>query len=167
MCRSDGDPKCADPFDNTSFPITDCAQEKPRDHLPGLEATMCRKVRQKVNGNWRYIRSCAWLGEPGIGRDERYCTHRSGTCCCLRTATTEGAEEAGRDGSVEGAWLSDVTVQVELLDRGQRLEPWGAGQLGLLLGVQRGKVRGEEAAALRVDAHLGALRSQVRVRGSA
>ena len=46
-CRSDGDPKCADPFDNTSFPITDCAQEKPRDHLPGLEATMCRKVRQK------------------------------------------------------------------------------------------------------------------------
>ena len=47
VCRSDGDPKCADPFDNTSFPITDCAQEKPRDHLPGLEATMCRKVRQK------------------------------------------------------------------------------------------------------------------------
>ena len=25
-----------------------------------------------VNGNWRYIRSCAWLGEPGVGRDERY-----------------------------------------------------------------------------------------------
>jgi len=24
VCRSDGDPKCADPFDNTSFPITDC-----------------------------------------------------------------------------------------------------------------------------------------------
>ena len=32
-----------------------------------------------VNGNWRYIRSCAWLGEPGVGRDERYCIHRSGT----------------------------------------------------------------------------------------
>lgn len=79
VCRSDGDPKCADPFDNTSFPITDCKQEKPRDHLPGLESTMCRKVRQKVNGNWRYIRSCAWLGEPGIGKDERYCIHRSGT----------------------------------------------------------------------------------------
>eukprot|EP00095_Tigriopus_kingsejongensis_P005216 maker-scaffold408_size180710-snap-gene-0.39 protein:Tk05216 transcript:maker-scaffold408_size180710-snap-gene-0.39-mRNA-1 annotation:"hypothetical protein AaeL_AAEL004515" len=79
VCRSDGDPKCADPFDNTSFPITDCKQEKPREHLPGLESTMCRKVRQKVNGNWRYLRSCAWLGEPGIGRDERYCIHRSGT----------------------------------------------------------------------------------------
>ena len=32
-----------------------------------------------VNGNWRYLRSCAWLGEPGVGRDERYCIHRSGT----------------------------------------------------------------------------------------
>merc|ERR1712242_395578 len=38
-CRSDGDPKCADPFDNTSFPITDCSHKKPRDHLPGLEST--------------------------------------------------------------------------------------------------------------------------------
>merc|ERR1711981_972116 len=79
VCRSDGDPKCSDPFDNTSFPIADCAREKPREHLPGLQSTMCRKVRQKVNGNWRYIRSCAWLGEPGVGRDERYCIHRSGT----------------------------------------------------------------------------------------
>jgi len=46
---------------------------------------MCRKVRQKVNGEWRYIRSCAFLGEPGLessigsGRDERYCIHRTGT----------------------------------------------------------------------------------------
>merc|ERR1711963_631891 len=79
VCRSDGDPKCADPFDNTSFPIADCRQEKEREHLPGLGATMCRKIRQKINGNWRYIRGCAWLGEPGIGRDERYCIHRSGT----------------------------------------------------------------------------------------
>ena len=47
VCRSDGDPKCADPFDNTSFPIADCRTEKPREHLPGLEPTMCRKVRQK------------------------------------------------------------------------------------------------------------------------
>ena len=47
--------------------------------MPGLGATMCRKIRQKINGNWRYIRGCAWLGEPGIGRDERYCIHRSGT----------------------------------------------------------------------------------------
>merc|ERR1712029_716082 len=61
VCRSDGDPKCADPFDNTSFPIADCRTEKPREHLPGLEPTMCRKVRQKVNGNWRYIQGCPGL----------------------------------------------------------------------------------------------------------
>lgn len=32
-----------------------------------------------VNGQWRYFRSCAYLGEPGIGGDERYCLMRSGT----------------------------------------------------------------------------------------
>merc|ERR1712154_631665 len=78
-CRSDGDPKCADPFDNTSFPITDCLTKAEKEHLPGLKATMCRKIRQKVNGEWRYFRSCAFLGEPGVGNDERYCIHRSGT----------------------------------------------------------------------------------------
>ena len=61
VCRSDGDPKCADPFDNTSFPITDCAQEKPRDHLPGLEATMCRKVRQKGIQLWSLWTSFVFL----------------------------------------------------------------------------------------------------------
>lgn len=45
-CRSDNDPKCADPFDNTTVPITDCSLEK-IDHLEGVKATMCRKVRQK------------------------------------------------------------------------------------------------------------------------
>merc|ERR1711963_435751 len=100
VCRSDGDPKCADPFDNTSFPIADCRTENAREHLPGLEPTMCRKVRQKVNGNWRYIRSCAWLGEPGVGRDERYCIHRSGTynihveyCTCR---SKDGCNAGGR-----------------------------------------------------------------------
>ncbi|XP_040581378.1 UPAR/Ly6 domain-containing protein crok [Lepeophtheirus salmonis] len=79
VCRSDGDPKCADPFDNTSFPITDCSVQPERAHLPGLKSTMCRKIRQKVDGKWRYLRFCAWLGEPGMGGDERYCLHRSGT----------------------------------------------------------------------------------------
>ena len=51
-----------------------------------------------MNGNWRYIRSCAWLGEPGVGRDERYCTHRSGTynihveyCTCRSKDGCNGA----------------------------------------------------------------------------
>ncbi|KAL9705635.1 hypothetical protein quinque_009153 [Culex quinquefasciatus] len=40
---------------------------------------MCRKIRQKVHGEWRYFRSCAFMGEPGIEGDERFCLMRSGT----------------------------------------------------------------------------------------
>ncbi|XP_055917710.1 uncharacterized protein LOC129949981 [Eupeodes corollae] len=78
-CRSDNDPKCGDPFDNRTLAITDCSQEKELPHLPGVQATMCRKIRQKVGGEWRYFRSCAWMGEPGIGGDERFCLMRTGT----------------------------------------------------------------------------------------
>lgn len=52
-CRSDSDPKCADPFDNSTLSITDCKQNAELDHLPGVKATMCRKIRQKglwING---------------------------------------------------------------------------------------------------------------------
>lgn len=91
-CRSDSDPKCADPFDNSTLSITDCKQADSKEHLPGVEATMCRKIRQKVHGEWRYFRSCAWMGEPGIGGDERFCLMRTGTynifmeyCTCKLT----------------------------------------------------------------------------------
>ncbi|XP_054267354.1 uncharacterized protein LOC128990312 [Macrosteles quadrilineatus] len=79
VCRSDSDPKCGDPFDNSSVPIIDCKQEKDLEHIPGVRPTMCRKIRQKVNGEWRYFRSCAYLGEPGIQGDERFCLMRTGT----------------------------------------------------------------------------------------
>lgn len=49
VCRSDSDPKCADPFDNTTVPITDCKQELPLRHMPMVKPTMCRKIRQKGN----------------------------------------------------------------------------------------------------------------------
>jgi len=78
-CRSDNDPKCSDPFDNSTLSITDCKQIEPKEHLPGVKATMCRKIRQKVHGQWRYIRSCAFIGEPGIEGDERFCLMRTGT----------------------------------------------------------------------------------------
>ncbi|XP_038222578.1 uncharacterized protein LOC119840138 [Zerene cesonia] len=78
-CRSSNDPKCADPFDNSTVPITDCKQEKGLRHLPGVRPSMCRKIRQKVNGEWRYIRDCAYLGEVGIQGDERFCLMRTGT----------------------------------------------------------------------------------------
>ncbi|KAI8439329.1 hypothetical protein MSG28_013156 [Choristoneura fumiferana] len=78
-CRSNNDPKCADPFDNSTVPITDCTQERGLPHLPGVRPTMCRKIRQKVNGEWRYFRDCAYLGEVGIQGDERFCLMRTGT----------------------------------------------------------------------------------------
>uniref|UniRef100_A0A182NGP8 Uncharacterized protein n=1 Tax=Anopheles dirus TaxID=7168 RepID=A0A182NGP8_9DIPT len=78
-CRSDSDPKCADPFDNSTLSITDCKQVEKKEHLPLAQATMCRKIRQKVHGEWRYFRSCAFMGEPGIEGDERFCLMRSGT----------------------------------------------------------------------------------------
>lgn len=79
VCRSDLDPRCVDPFDNTTLPIYDCAVER-LSHIPDVRATMCRKVRQKVYGNWRFIRSCAFLGSPGEGTgNENYCTMRTGT----------------------------------------------------------------------------------------
>lgn len=46
-CRSDSDPKCSDPFDNSTLSITDCKQEAELGHLPGVRPTMCRKIRQK------------------------------------------------------------------------------------------------------------------------
>ncbi|XP_055709086.1 uncharacterized protein LOC129805291 isoform X2 [Phlebotomus papatasi] len=78
-CRSDEDPKCGDPFDNSTLSITDCAQSPQLEHLPGVKATMCRKIRQKAHGAWRYFRSCAYMGEPGIEGDERFCLMRTGT----------------------------------------------------------------------------------------
>lgn len=48
-CRSDSDPKCADPFDNSTLSITDCKQVADLAHLPGVKPTMCRKIRQKGN----------------------------------------------------------------------------------------------------------------------
>uniref|UniRef100_A0A182YN72 Protein sleepless n=1 Tax=Anopheles stephensi TaxID=30069 RepID=A0A182YN72_ANOST len=59
--------------------ITDCKQVEQKEHLPQAQATMCRKIRQKVHGEWRYFRSCAFMGEPGIEGDERFCLMRSGT----------------------------------------------------------------------------------------
>lgn len=34
VCRSDEDPKCADPFDNSTLPIVDCKERK-LSHLFG------------------------------------------------------------------------------------------------------------------------------------
>jgi len=101
VCNSYSDRKCADPFDNRSYVITDCdSKDQLRDNLQGVPSTMCRKTSQKVNGIWRYIRSCGFLGEPGIGRDERYCRRRKGTndiyiedCLCRGKDGCNGSEK--------------------------------------------------------------------------
>ncbi|MCL4129782.1 UNVERIFIED_CONTAM: hypothetical protein GTU68_037584 [Idotea baltica] len=73
------DPYCRDPFDNSTANPRDCSIIPEAPHLHGVPASMCRKIRMKINGQWRFKRDCARLGEPGVGGDERYCIYRSGT----------------------------------------------------------------------------------------
>lgn len=45
-----------------------------------LKASMCRKTRQKIEGSWRTIRDCAYLGQPGEGTgNEHHCLITQGT----------------------------------------------------------------------------------------
>lgn len=104
VCQSNVDPKCADPFDNLTLPITDCDAYPRADLVPKneyeaveeksfflsfgqpapvkpLRASMCRKIRQKVNGQWRTIRGCGYLGSTSDSSDntENQCHMRHGT----------------------------------------------------------------------------------------
>ncbi|KAK3891197.1 hypothetical protein Pcinc_004912 [Petrolisthes cinctipes] len=79
FCNSMLDPFCRDPFDNSTANPKDCSIAEELSHLPNVPATMCRKIRMKVNGHWRFKRDCARLGEAGVGGDTRYCIYRSGT----------------------------------------------------------------------------------------
>ncbi|XP_030384460.1 uncharacterized protein LOC115631764 [Scaptodrosophila lebanonensis] len=114
-CRSDNDPKCGDPFDNSTLAITDCQQAPELEHLKGVRPTMCRKIRQKVHGEWRYFRSCAYMGEPGIEGDERFCLMRTGSynifmeyCTCNSKDGCNGAN--GRGGSAGSVLLATFAV---------------------------------------------------------
>lgn len=128
VCQSNVDPKCADPFDNLTLPITDCDSYPRADLVPKTEyelnpdrgffssfgqtssvkplrATMCRKIRQKVNGEWRTIRGCGYLGSPGDTEADQldtgtgaHCTMRHGTfdvfmesCACNNKDGCNGA----------------------------------------------------------------------------
>lgn len=101
VCQSNVDPKCADPFDNLTLPITDCDAYPRADLVPKteldlveekrfflsfsqpapvkpLQASMCRKIRQKVAGDWRTIRGCGYLDSPGATEGSG-CKIRHGT----------------------------------------------------------------------------------------
>lgn len=61
VCQSKVDPKCGDPFDNLTLPLTDCDAYARAD----TKSRFCRKLRQKVNGEWRTIRDCGYLNLEG------------------------------------------------------------------------------------------------------
>ncbi|XP_045500413.1 uncharacterized protein LOC123697889 isoform X2 [Colias croceus] len=95
-CRSSNDPKCADPFDNSTVPITDCNQEKGLRHLPGVRPSMCRKIRQKER---------CLPEEPVVRR----CSPSSSS-----TISDEGVDRlrSGRDeaGSIGSSLESDICI---------------------------------------------------------
>ncbi|XP_043284086.1 uncharacterized protein [Venturia canescens] len=117
VCRSDFDPKCADPFDNSTIGFSDCSQLDPLEHLPGVgKPTMCRKIRQKVAGVWKYFRSCAYLGEPGIEGDERFCLMRTGSYNVFMEYCTCNSKDGCNGGhNVRGAWYIPIIVGFSII----------------------------------------------------
>ncbi|KAG6438512.1 hypothetical protein O3G_MSEX000026 [Manduca sexta] len=58
-CSSNIDPKCADPFDNSTFPLMDCNHER-ISHLSDVMLSMCHKSKHKVDNELVIVRGCAW-----------------------------------------------------------------------------------------------------------
>nr|CAD7576324.1 unnamed protein product [Timema californicum] len=104
VCRSDSDPKCSDPFDNSTVPITDCKQEPDLYHYPNVRPTMCRKIRQKESDDtflqirWTKATSlvpgdltgtpvaeCSWIILGNLSKDPlQSCIAWITTCASLR-----------------------------------------------------------------------------------
>lgn len=61
-------------------------------------------------GKWRFYRSCAFLGEPGIGGDERYCLMRTGT----HNIFTEYCTCNSRDGCNGASGISSSLLSISL-----------------------------------------------------
>ena len=118
VCRSDSDPKCADPFDNSTLPISDCSIVT-LGHLTNgygrpMRAAMCRKIRQKVHGNWRTIRNCAFLGEPGEGTgNEHHCLIRQGTHDIYMEYCTCNSKDGCN--SASGLTLSPIFLTIAIM----------------------------------------------------
>lgn len=138
VCQSNIDPKCADPFDNLTLPITDCDAYPRADLVPKseydlveeksfflsfgqqpvvkpLRATMCRKIRQKANGEWRTIRGCGYLGPPGNAPLESSDTNN----CHIRHGTFDIFVEScacnSKDGCNASVGKSDMIAMTDIL----------------------------------------------------
>lgn len=138
VCQSNVDPKCADPFDNLTLPITDCdayprADLVPKNELDIIEekgffaafsqpppvkplvATMCRKIRQKVDGEWRTIRDCGYLGPPGdippdkLASDMGHCQMRHGSYDVFMESCTCNNKD-GCNGSMSSMSVGSATM---------------------------------------------------------
>lgn len=110
-CNSHYDANCADPFENYTFALTDCSQRS-LSHYPNTRASLCRKIVQKVNENYRYIRGCGWLPEEKEGVE---CVKRAGTfnvlvqyCNCK----DDGCNLATQNGI---SWITVITVVTLIL----------------------------------------------------
>jgi len=113
-CRSDVDPKCADPFDNSTIGFNDCEQKRIPEHLKDIgKPKMCRKIRQKVGGVWKYFRTCAFLGEPGIEGDERFCLMRTGSFNIFMEYCTCNSKDGCNAGTnLRGSWLTSISAGI-------------------------------------------------------
>ncbi|KFM58231.1 hypothetical protein X975_04859, partial [Stegodyphus mimosarum] len=74
-CNSRYDRDCGDPFNNATFALTDCNQRN-LEHFPQQQATVCRKILQKVRDDYRIVRGCGFLSSEKEGSD---CFKRAGT----------------------------------------------------------------------------------------
>lgn len=89
VCQSSIDPKCADPFDNITLPIIDC-NAHPREELDtSSRAVLCRKIRQKVNGDWRTSRDCGYLEDE---YKEGHCSVRHANGIYMEVCSCKGKD---------------------------------------------------------------------------
>lgn len=75
-CNSEYDPRCGDPFDPYTLGMIDCNDRPALDHLGGANATLCRKLVQKVSEKVRVIRTCGYIEDA---ERDGGCVSRSGT----------------------------------------------------------------------------------------
>ena len=66
-----------------------------------------------VNGEWRYFRNCAFLGEPGIEGDERFCLMRTGTYnIFMEYCTCNSKDGCNTAPSLHANWFSLIVLSI-------------------------------------------------------
>jgi len=86
-CNSLINEGCSDPFKKDEFAMADCNQ-KFTARFPDKPGTICRKITQKVNDDYRTIRGCGYVSEDGteVKTDTKLsgdCIKRAGTFSVL------------------------------------------------------------------------------------